>query len=194
MKGMTRSQLNKELDKYRNERVPTLQAEVAKLTELKNSWKDRWNKEIEVAVELQCNIEALQSQVAELQKFKDYANHLVRLSLHRDISDYEVVTGMNAKLTGSTEEDSEEILPDWNMYTPGTVFPAHGEYMVLLKSIPEMRYPYIAIAHYTYQEGGYWFVQDEYGNEIRITDQVRAWQEPRVQHSWMFAIEEDLET
>lgn len=68
-------------------------------------------------------------------------------------------------------------LPEWLRFTEETK-PSHGEYMVLLKQTT--KYPYIAVAHYTYRNGGQWMVVDKI-----ITKQVEAYMSPRILHEWM---------
>ena len=53
----------------------------------------------------------------------------------------------------------EQELPNWNIYSKDNN-PSHGEYIILLKQ-EENDYPYIALAHYTYQDGGKWFFYDD---------------------------------
>ena len=76
-------------------------------------------------------------------------------------------------------------LPEWILFTEDSS-PSHGEYMVLLKQGDE-RFPYIAVAEYSYGtgSGGFWFTRNKLRGIIYLTKQVHAWQEPRVRHCSM---------
>jgi len=69
------------------------------------------------------------------------------------------------------------LLPQWRIFTENNK-PSHGEYMVLLKRTSE--HPYLAIADYSYRNGGQWLCGDK-----AITNQVVAYQSPKILPEYM---------